>query len=934
LILLAFVTLWILLRNYRKQHYQNLKSFSKAFVFQCDLWFHFSMPKAAGSRLGPYTIVAALGAGGMGEVYRAKDPRLKREVAIKILPQDAIANPEREKRFEHEAQAASALNHPNILSIYDIGTEDGTTYIVSELVEGESLRKEIQKDPLPTKKLLDIATQIADGLAAAHQAGIIHRDLKPENIIVTNDGRVKILDFGLAKLTGLETGEEDAETVSRALTKTGMIQGTIPYMSPEQATGKKIDFRSDQFSFGSILYEMATGKRPFSAESAAQIMTSIISDEPEPIVSINPKIPAPVRWLTERCMSKEVRQRYDSTTDLYRELRTLRDHLSEATSTELMPALPRKKSVAGRVALGLAFLTLLTVVFLFAQMWLTPVGADLAKYRFTAFATDPGYEDQTAWSPDGKTLAFTRSVKDVLQIFTQGLNSPTATQLTRCSNDCFSPLWSPDGNHIFFSQRGQKADLWRISTAGGSPEKVLQDVWPWNRTISPDGKAIVFVRRESYGSAFSLWISAPIGSTPKPMHALPEKVYAGGLCHFSPDGSKIGIYVRPLNSKSKTLTEFWTIPFPKGAPVQVKALSGKIGTGGGFSWMPDSRRIVFESPIQDSGIHLWMADTTSEEIHPITATASNETNPSVSPDGNKIAFTLFDENFDLVEIPLDGSPLRNLLSTSRNESFPAWTPAGNQYAYVTDRAGDSEIWVKSPSEGWDQPLVTGRDFGEERTVAFSGPQFSPDGQRIAYERFGGKGDVAVWISNVAGGTPIRLVPNEESSAFGGVSWSPDGNWITWIHGEGGKYVLTKARVGEGHPILLKSGAAGVHADGPKWSPDGQWITFVSTDGFYLVSADGKVSRKISEENPAIQTWSKDGKTIYEVKQSGNLFLFDIATSKEKEITDLQILWGIAGASLAPDGKSIATSVSRLSSDIWLLEGFKKPPGFFDRFFHK
>lgn len=908
----------------------------KSFVFQSNLWFHFRMPKAAGSQLGPYTIVAALGAGGMGEVYRAKDPRLKREVAIKILPQDAIANPEREKRFELEAQAASALNHPNILSIYDIGTENGTGYIVSELIEGESLRKEIEKGLIPSKTLLDIATQIADGLTAAHQAGIVHRDLKPENIMVTNEGRVKILDFGLAKLTGLETGEEDSETVSRALTSAGMIQGTVPYMSPEQASGKKVDFRSDQFSFGSILYEMATGKRPFAAGSAAQTLSAIIGDEPEPIVSINPKIPAPIRWVIERCMAKEARQRYDSTADLFRELRTLPDHLSEASSTEAAPSLPQNKRILRRIAFGLAFFILPAIGFLISRLLAKPSGPDLSSYRFTAFATDPASEGEAVWSPDGKTLAFTRMVNYVQQIFTQGFAAPTATQLTKGPAHCVSPIWSPDGNHIYFCRLDGAKSLWRIGTAGGSPEKVLQDIYPFGttKTISPDGKAIVFTRRETAQSAFSIWISAPIGSTPKPMNVLRENFYSGGTVHFSPDGSKIGITVRALNSKSKTSAEFWTIPFPKGAPVQVKALSGKVG--GGFSWMPDSRRIVFSAPIHGVETNLWIADTISEDIHPITATASNELNPVVSPDGTKIAFTLWSEDFDIVEIPLDGSPLRNVLSTSRHESSPMWSPSGNQYAYVTDRTGASEIWLKSQSEGWDRPLVTGKEF-EDRTIDLAGPSFSPDGQRIAYERWGEKGDVAVWISNVAGGTPVRLVPNEESSGFSGVSWSPDGNWITWIHGEGGKYVLAKAKVGEGHPILLKSGRVNVNWDAPKWSPDGLWITFLSREGFYLVSADGKTSRRINEDTPEIHTWSKDGKTIYEVRESSTslkLLAYDVLTGKEKEIGDLGPITGVRGASLSPDEKTILTSISRESADVWLLEGFDKPAGFFDRLFHK
>ncbi|PWT93484.1 MAG: serine/threonine protein kinase, partial [Acidobacteria bacterium] len=234
-----------------------------------------------GSRLGPYEILQMLGAGGNGEVYRAKDPRLKREVAIKVLSLESATDAERQKRLLHEAEAASGLNHPNILSIYDIGFENGNPYIVSELVEGESLRKVIQRGTVTVKKLLDIATQITDAMAAAHQAGIIHRDLKPENIMVTGEGRVKILDFGLAKEWIPKVGSAQEQTISAVVTESGIILGTVRYMSPEQATAGNIDFRSDQFSCGTILYEMATGRHPFARKTNVETLAAIVSEDPE-----------------------------------------------------------------------------------------------------------------------------------------------------------------------------------------------------------------------------------------------------------------------------------------------------------------------------------------------------------------------------------------------------------------------------------------------------------------------------------------------------------------------------------------------------------------------------------------------------------------------------------------------------------------------------
>ena len=296
------------------------------------------MTLSPGTRLGPYEILGPIGAGGMGEVYQARDTRLGREVAIKILPPEVSSNPERLKRFEKEARSASSLNHPNIVTVYDIGESGGTSYIAMELVEGQTLRDLLAEGALPAKKLLAIAAQVADGLAKAHGAGIVHRDLKPENVMVTKDGFAKILDFGLAKLTQPEdpSGATQSPTVSGA-TEPGLVMGTVGYMSPEQALGKPLDFRSDEFSFGSIVYEMATGKRAFARGSAPETLTAIIRDEPEPIGALAPLTPAPLRRIVERCLAKDPDDRYASTRDLARDLQDLRD-LTAGSQADAAPS--------------------------------------------------------------------------------------------------------------------------------------------------------------------------------------------------------------------------------------------------------------------------------------------------------------------------------------------------------------------------------------------------------------------------------------------------------------------------------------------------------------------------------------------------------------------------------------------------------------------
>ena len=292
------------------------------------------MTLTAGTRLGPYEILAPIGAGGMGEVYRARDERLKRDVAVKVLPAELAADPDRRGRFEREARAASGLSHPNILTVYDIGTHDSTVYIAMELVEGGTLKDLVASGPVPVKKLLEISTQIAEGLAAAHAAGIVHRDLKPQNVMVSKHGFAKILDFGLAKLVTPEDQEVSAlKTAVGDPTRPGMVMGTVGYMSPEQAAGRPLDFRSDQFSFGSIIYELATGKRAFERGTNAETLTAIIREEPDPVAQLNPRIPSPVRWLVERCLSKDPEDRFGTTKDLARNFADVRDHLSEASIT-------------------------------------------------------------------------------------------------------------------------------------------------------------------------------------------------------------------------------------------------------------------------------------------------------------------------------------------------------------------------------------------------------------------------------------------------------------------------------------------------------------------------------------------------------------------------------------------------------------------------
>ena len=361
------------------------------------------MTLAAGTRLGPYEVLGPLGAGGMGEVYRARDTRLAREVAVKVLAEELAADVARLKRFEQEARAASSFNHPNIVTIFDIGTTNGISWIAMERIEGQTLRKLLAGGPLPMKRLVAIATQIADGLTKAHEAGIVHRDLKPENVMVTRDGVVKILDFGLAKLTLFEPrGDETSKVPTETRTSPGTLLGTVSYMSPQQAAGEAVDYRSDQFSFGSILYEMATGRRAFSKKTSVDTLSAILNEEPDPVGKHNPQATQPLRWIIERCLAKDADGRYVSTRDLARDLATVRDHSSEISSGALTPS-PRRK--LWRLVAGLTGLAALAGAALFVAPRLrAPVPPTYRQLTFRRGMLVPA-----RFAPDGHSILYSAS---------------------------------------------------------------------------------------------------------------------------------------------------------------------------------------------------------------------------------------------------------------------------------------------------------------------------------------------------------------------------------------------------------------------------------------------------------------------------------------------------------------------------------------------
>lgn len=856
----------------------------------------------------------------MGEVYRARDERLERDVAIKVLLDETASDADMQRRFALEARAASALNHPNLLTLHDVGRDHGVSYIVSELIDGEPLRTIMARGPMPLRKVLDVAVQVAAGLAAAHHAGIVHRDLKPANLMVTKDGHAKILDFGLAKRVRTQPA---GSTPDYTATAAGMLVGTVTYMSPEQVQCAELDHRSDQFSFGLVLYEMITGKVAFTRASAVGTMAAILEEQAQPIAEVNPAVPAPVRWCIERCMAKEREGRYASTSDLHRELETMRAHLDEIPTSQAAPvAAPplRKRRRVWPVVLGLAGLG---TGYLATELLLLPDAlVDLRSYHVRPLIGSGGNEASPVWSGDGGSIAYTAEVNGIRQVFVRDMKSPMSAELTNSATDCQRPFWSPDGNKIFyFSADAVGMALRSVGATGGSAEVVQENASA--ASIAPDGKTLAFLRADTTGKEpLSLWFSTLGGGPARRYSAGPFAAgkYQFGYLAFTPDGKAVGAWLARWDGRS----ELWVLPYPQGTPG--KPFSLVQGTYP-FSWMPDNRNIVFGGVVPGSlGADLEMVDTKRGDIRPLSVLTRDALDASASPDGATIAFNAAESDFDLISVPLDGSAVRPLLATPRNEMDPMWSPSGDQLVYSTDRTGTSQIWLTSPREGWERPLVTEKDFDKAWIASFGEPAFSPDGRRIAYSVVGDSGH-AIYISSVNGGKPVRLSmdTNDQRSA----TWNADASWIAYLQNINGNWTLAKAQSGGGaQPVVLRQGVLPAH---PKWNrAAGRWIACLTGDGLTLISDDGKESRVLSKDPWLVFGWSGDGKSLVGIKRSldrrRQIVSLDVATLSEKAIGDLPLppAAELRSFSLSPDGKSFATSASRPRSSIWLLEGFHNP----------
>ncbi len=764
------------------------------------------MTLAEGARLGPYEILAPLGAGGMGEVYRARDTRLNREVAIKALPAALSDDPERVRRFEQEARAAGVLNHPNITVVYDIGSQDGSIYVVSELLEGETLGGRLAQGPIPPRKAIEYALQIAHGLAAAHEKGIVHRDLKPDNLFVTKGGRVKILDFGLAKLAGpeIESGAQTSLPTS-AGTEPGVVLGTLGYMSPEQVRGQTADHRSDVFSFGAVLYEMLSGQRAFEGVSPADTMSAILKEDPPELTETNRRIPPALERIVHHCLEKNPEDRFRSAHDLAFALESVFG--SSTSSSASMPLRIRPRDLLRRARLDLVAML---AAGLFAGMALDRALRPRATSNVVTFRplTYSGRDLSPAASPDGRTIAFASERDGRRRIWLKQLSGGNEVALT--SGDDDNPRFSPDGSMVLFSRtEGPRTSLYRVPMVGGEPRKLVEDAsdGDW----SPDGRQIVFLRLglEKGVRVSSVFLADAGGSGPREVARFEGQALRWP--RWSPDGGTIALVDSGLAAASRVvhLVEVAggkkrVISPPKNRPAVSAA------------WAGDGRELLYSQAVRGGGVEMIRHRVRTGRSSTTLSLPANTGIVDVLAPG-RLLFETVSARQNLREISIAGASGRGqdrwLTRGSSAERQPVYSPDGEWVVFTSSRNGNLDLWALSLKGGAVRRLT------EDETADWD-PALSRDGDKLVWSS-GRSGHLEIWMSD-ADGSGARQVTDDGVDAQN-PTFTADGQWIVYNSGNPVKVGIWKIRADGSGATRLVSGTTAL----PEVSPDGKYVLYLA-----------------------------------------------------------------------------------------------------------
>ena len=879
--------------------------------------------------LSHYKVFEELSRGGMGIVYRAVDIKLDREVALKVLPPELVADPERKRRFVQEAKAAAALHHPHIATIFEIDEADDTTFIAMELVRGQKLSELVHGEPLSLSRTLELATEIVDGLSCAHEKGIIHRDLKPPNIMLTEDGHPKIIDFGLAKLMEPLGSADSLEDTALRHTESGQILGTVSYMSPEQARGKSLDRRSDIFSFGIVLYEMVTGRLPFHGPSGVETLNAILK-EPTPPLEIDGAaqerdVFAELERVIRRCLAKDPDERYQTTQDLLSELRRIRHDSDTGISSPLAPAASARPR-PWRIAAAVAGVLVLAVA---VSLYVTRSGdAGVPQLANPVQVTSAqGAELYPTWAPESSRLAYHSTVRGIGNAdvwVTQLAGGQPVNRTADHEGNDWNPSWSSDGSQIAFASSRDGGGYFIMSALGGQARRVLTS---WASLLgrpqwSTDGSRLMGGVRLEDGSRELQILTLSTRETERVRLQL-RSGNAADLS-WSPD-ERFVAYVDAVDTTAE-VTRVWVMRLDDEAAFPITDGRSQDWSP---SWSPDSRRVFFVSNRQGS-MDLWQRHIDDDgsprgEAARIT-TGVGMRSAAFSPDGSKLAYTLgrgIVSNLWRVPVMSERratwSDAEQLTFDQAFIEFIDVSPDGQQLVLSSDRSGNQDLWTLSTSGGSGGGEM--RQLTDDPAPDWR-PSWSPDGNEIAFYSFR-SGNRDIWLMGIDGSAPRQLTRNDEPDLH--PFWSPDGAHIVFAStGFEGFHIYVVSREG-GQPRLL----ADTPGDNlPAWSPDGRWIAYRSRRSgdlrIWRSPAEGGEAEQLTHGTSAGQPrFSPDGKELYFAAggdRGSDIWSVSLEDGAERAVTDFHGRPGtIGGFGLATDGSSLYFTWDDNIGDLWVMD---------------